>query len=75
MSATWPAFQEEFQKAMPGTSFRVVKLAVHHERGLVDWQMIDPVGAVSGSGTSFGRRNAAGRLVEIVGFFDPNDFR
>ncbi len=65
---------QQFQQFMPGASFALSGFAVHHDQAMVNWNLLDDQGKVAGSGTSFGRYNGEGRLVQITGFFDAQAF-
>ncbi len=64
----------QFQQFMPGASFALTGFTVHHDQAMVSWNLLDERGKVVGTGTSFGRYNPDGRLVQMTGFFDGQAF-
>ena len=58
-----------FQKTMPGASFRTDKVYEHHRELLVVWSMHKQDGAKVATGYNFIRTDADGRFQYMAGFF------
>lgn len=59
-----------FQASAPGARFVTTGFKTHHDRCIVQWNMVDAGGAVLSPGCSAGTFDAQQRLVQMVGFFD-----
>lgn len=59
-----------FQESVPGARFMTTAFQTHHDRCLVQWNMVDRDGKVLSPGVSAGLFDAQGKLQQMVGFFD-----
>jgi hypothetical protein len=60
---------EAFQVQYPGATFRTHRFLEHHGQALATWTMFDGEGKEFLPGTSYARFDAAGRLVQLAGFW------
>ncbi len=63
------AYMDTFQQQFPGGGFVAESFADHHEQSIAHWRMVDGEGNPAGTGTSFGRYDADGRLLSMTGSF------
>ena len=61
-------YMQQFQADFPGGKFVVTDFNVHHEQGLVHWDMVNGEGTLLGKGISFGVYQN-GQLAKETGFF------
>jgi hypothetical protein len=61
-------YMKEFQNNAPGCKFVTTKFESHHDRSLVNYDMVDSKGAMLTKGASYGMYRTDGRLVQMVGF-------
>ena len=65
-------YMDQFQKSVPGGSFRIRRVLHHHDRSLADWRLEGKDGTLLQAGTSFGVLSEDGRLRAISDFFRPS---
>lgn len=58
-----------FQESAPGARFVMTGFSAHHNRCLLQWNMVDRDGQVLSPGASAGVFDEHGRLVQMTGFF------
>ena len=66
------AYMAGFHAQVPGGHFETQRFIAYQNRSLALWTMRNGEGGVIGDGASYGEYNDAGRLVKMVGFFDPS---
>jgi SnoaL-like domain len=59
-----------FQESAPGARFVNTDFKTHHDRCIVQWNLVARDGKVLSPGVSAGAFDAQGRLQQMVGFFD-----
>lgn len=59
-----------FQESAPGARFVTTGFRTHHDRCIVQWNMVDRDDKVLSPGVSTGIFDAQGKLQQMVGFFD-----
>lgn len=59
-----------FQETAPGARFVTTGFQTHHDRCIVQWNMVDRDGNALSSGVSAGAFDTHGRLLQMVGFFE-----
>lgn len=69
--ASISAYMAGFQQSAPGARFVNTAFMTHHDRCIVQWNMIDRDDKVLSPGVSAGTFDAQGRLAQMVGFFEP----
>jgi hypothetical protein len=68
--ASISAYMAGFQQSAPGARFVNTAFQTHHDRCIVQWNMVDHDNKVLSPGVSAGNFDAMGRLVQMVGFFE-----
>ena len=62
-------YMGEFQKSVPGGTFRIRAVIHHHDRTLAHWALHGLKGSALQTGASFGLLSEDGRFRSITGFF------
>jgi hypothetical protein len=62
-------YMQGFQASAPGARFVNKSFKTHHDRCVLEWDMVDREGNVLSSGISAGMFSAQGRLLQMIGFF------
>lgn len=63
-------YMRGFQDSVPGARFVTTGFWTHHDRCIVQWNMVDREGNVLSPGVSAGVFDAQERLAQMTGFFD-----
>ena len=63
-------YMRDFQVSMPGARFVTTGFRTHHDRCVLQWEMVDGDGRLLSPGISAGVFDEHGRLVQMTGFFD-----
>ena len=67
--ASISTYMAGFQQSAPGARFVNTAFMTHHDRCIVQWNMVDRDDKVLSPGVSAGTFDAQGRLAQMVGFF------